>query len=90
MELLIYKVYEPIYTIVLKLGSVIDSVGVLGQWVNGRTPESLVEPHDWIGLNQITRLHDPVLRLNFYRYLIKLDWVEQDIFKKNIPIICRF
>jgi hypothetical protein len=35
-----------LYNIVLKLGSVIDSVGVLGQWVNGRTTESLVEPHD--------------------------------------------
>jgi len=33
-------------TIVLKLGSVFDSAGVLGHWVNGRTTESLVEPHD--------------------------------------------
>ena len=33
-------------SIVLKLGSVIDSAGVLGHWVNGRTTESLVEPHD--------------------------------------------
>ncbi|AET03466.1 hypothetical protein MTR_8g071940 [Medicago truncatula] len=30
----------------LKLGSVIDSAEVLGQWVNGRTTESLFEPHD--------------------------------------------
>jgi len=52
-------------TIVLKLGSVIDSVRVLGHWVNGRTTESLVEPHDWIGLNRITRLDDSVLRLIF-------------------------
>jgi len=33
--------------IVLKLGSVIDSAGVLGQRVNGRTTRSLVEPHGW-------------------------------------------
>jgi len=32
--------------IVLKLGSVIDLVGVLGHWVNGRTIGSLVEPHE--------------------------------------------
>jgi hypothetical protein len=32
--------------IVLKLGSDIDSVGVPSHWVNGRTIESLVKPHD--------------------------------------------
>ncbi|AES66969.1 GRF zinc finger protein [Medicago truncatula] len=37
---------EILGAIVLKLGSVIDSAGVLGHWVNGRTTESLVEPHD--------------------------------------------
>jgi len=35
--------------IVLKLGSVIDSEGVLGHWVIGRTIESQVEPHEKIG-----------------------------------------
>ena len=33
-------------TSVIKTGPVIDSVRVLGQWVNGRTIESLVEPVD--------------------------------------------
>jgi len=32
--------------IVFKLGSDIDSAGVLGHWVNGRTTESMIEPHD--------------------------------------------
>jgi len=44
-----------------KLGSVIDSAGVLGHWVNGRTTESLVEPHDWTGTTRMTRLDDSVL-----------------------------
>ena len=35
--------------IVLKLGSVIDSEGVLGHWVIGRTTKSQVEPHERIG-----------------------------------------
>jgi len=48
-------------SIVLKLGSVIDSAGVLGHWVNGRTTESLVEPHDRTGTTQMTRLDDSVL-----------------------------
>jgi len=47
--------------IVLKLGSVIDSAGVLGHWVNGQTTESLVEPHDWTGTTRMTRLDDLVL-----------------------------
>ena len=38
--------FKGLENIVLKLGSVIDSVRVLGHWVNSRTTESLVEPHD--------------------------------------------
>jgi len=43
---LIYCILHDSSCIVLKLGSVIDSAGVLGHWVNCRTTESLVEPHD--------------------------------------------
>jgi len=64
---------EGLSTIVLKLGSVIDSAGVLGHWVNGRTTESLVEPHDGTGSTRITRLDNPVLRLNLYSYLTGLN-----------------
>jgi hypothetical protein len=49
-----------IVIIVLKTGPVIDSARVLGHWVIGRTTESLVEPHDRIGLNRMTRRYDSV------------------------------
>jgi len=52
------KEEETMPDIVLKLGSPIDSAGVLGHWVNGRTTESLVEPHDRTRLNRITWLDD--------------------------------
>jgi len=62
--------------IVFKLGSDIDSAGVLGYWVNGRTTESMIEPHDWTGLNRITRLDDSVLKLYFYKYWTRLYRIE--------------
>jgi len=40
-------------SIVLKLGSVIDSAEALGHWVDGRTIGSLVESHGWIGSNRM-------------------------------------
>jgi len=58
--------------IVLKPGSAIDSAETLSHWVEGRTIKSLVEPHDRIILNRMTRLDNPVFRLNLYRYLIIL------------------
>jgi len=42
----IFNLNFSVSSIVLKLGSVFDSARVLGHWVNGRTTESLVEPHD--------------------------------------------
>ncbi|KEH29438.1 hypothetical protein MTR_4g036770 [Medicago truncatula] len=33
-------------TIILKFGSIINTTGVLRRWVNGRTTESLIEPHN--------------------------------------------
>ena len=62
--------------IVLKLGSAIDSVEALSHLVDGRTIESLVEPHDKIRLNRMTRLDNPMFRLNLYRYLIILNRIE--------------
>jgi len=57
-----------IKSIVLKLRSVIDVVGVLSHWVNGRTTESLVEPHEKIRLNRLTRLCHSVfiMKISYY------------------------
>jgi len=63
-------------SIVLNLGSVIDSVGVLGYWINGRITGSLVEPHERTGTTRMTRLDNSVWRLNLYSYLTRLTWIE--------------
>jgi len=76
IELKIKKNVVMLCRIVLKLGSVIDSAEVLSHRVDGRTIGSLVEPHDRIGLNRMTRLDNPVFRLNLYRYLIILNRIE--------------
>jgi hypothetical protein len=45
--------------IVLRLGSVIDSAWVLGQWVNGRTTESLVESAGVSGSDKTNETESP-------------------------------
>ena len=49
----------------LKFGTVTDLIGMLGYLVNGRTTESLVEPHNLTRLNRITQIDNPVSRLTF-------------------------
>lgn len=59
-------------SIVLKIGPAIDLMRLLGHWINGQTIGLLVEPHDRIGLNQMTRQYDSVFIKNYF--YIKLDW----------------
>jgi len=83
LKILIVSISNTLNTIiVLKLGPVIDSVRVLNHWVNGRTIGSLVEPHERIELNQLTRLCHSVFIMKILYYII---WFYS--LKKSITLI---
>jgi len=56
--------------VILKFGSVIDSVSVFGHWVNGQTIKLLVEPYERIGLNRLTRLCYSIFIMKISYYIV--------------------